>query len=365
MRQTNNLHVVDTTPLITPTQLKAELPMTERAAETVANTRDAIRDILQGTDRRLLAVVGPCSIHDVEAARDYASHLLRIRKELEEYLLIVMRVYFEKPRTTTGWKGLINDPHLNDTYDMATGLRLARQLLLDLADQGLPAATEMLDPITPQYLAELVTWTGIGARTSESQTHREMASGLSMPVGFKNSTDGSIAPAVNAMSAAMQPHRFLGIDGEGQVSIVSTTGNPDCHLVLRGGSNAPNYDTESVSIATTVLKQGNLCTRIMVDCSHGNAQKDFRKQPLALHSVATQLCTGDSPLMGVMIESNLVAGKQSFPVPRHQLVYGQSITDPCVDFPTTVTMLRELAEAVDHCHIAVVTSSSNKEEKRE
>lgn len=346
MRQTNNLHVVDTTPLITPTQLKAELPITERAAETVASTREAIRDILQGKDRRLLAVVGPCSIHDVEAARDYANHLQKIRKELADRLLIVMRVYFEKPRTTTGWKGLINDPHLDDTYDIATGLRLARKLLLDLADHGLPAATEMLDPISPQYLAELVTWTGIGARTSESQTHREMASGLSMPVGFKNSTDGSIAPAVNAMSAAMQPHRFLGINGDGQVSIVNTTGNPDCHLVLRGGSNAPNYDPASVGIATTVLKQANLCMRIMVDCSHGNTQKDFRKQPLALHSVATQIRSGDRQLMGVMIESNLVAGKQSFPAPRQQLVYGQSITDPCVDFPTTVTMLRELAETV-------------------
>lgn len=351
MRQTNNLHVVETTPLITPTQLKAELPISERAAETVATTRDTIRDILQGEERRLLAVVGPCSIHDVASARDYANHLLKARRELEDQLLIVMRVYFEKPRTTTGWKGLINDPHLDDSYDMATGLRLARQLLLDLAEQGLPAATEMLDPITPQYLAELVTWTGIGARTSESQTHREMASGLSMPVGFKNSTDGSIAPAVNAMSAAQQPHRFLGIDSEGQVSVVNTTGNPDCHLVLRGGSTAPNYDTESISIAMTVLKQANLCTRIMVDCSHGNAQKDFRKQSVALHNVAAQIRAGNSHLMGVMIESNLVAGKQPFPAPRHQLVYGQSITDPCVDFPTTLTMLRELAEAATNRHV--------------
>jgi len=352
MRQTNNLHVVETTPLITPTQLKAELPISERAAETVATTRDTIRDILQGEDHRLLAVVGPCSIHDVEAARDYAGHLLKARREVEDRLLIVMRVYFEKPRTTTGWKGLINDPHLDDSYDMATGLRLARALLLDLAEQGLPAATEMLDPITPQYLAELVTWTGIGARTSESQTHREMASGLSMPVGFKNSTDGSIAPAVNAMSAAQQPHRFLGIDSEGQVSIVNTTGNPDCHLVLRGGSTAPNYDAESINIATTVLKQANLSTRIMVDCSHGNAQKDFRKQAVALHNVAAQVRASNTSLMGVMIESNLVAGKQPFPIPRHQLVYGQSITDPCVDFPTTLTMLRELAEAAANRHMA-------------
>ena len=346
MRQTNNLHVVDTTPLITPTELKVELPISERASETVASTRDTIRDILQGKDPRLIAVVGPCSIHDVEAARDYAGHLVKAQRELADRLLIIMRVYFEKPRTTTGWKGLINDPHLDDSYDMATGLRLARALLLDLAEEGLPAATEMLDPITPQYLAELVAWTGIGARTSESQTHREMASGLSMPVGFKNGTDGSIAPAVNAMSSAQHPHRFLGIDGEGQVSIVNTTGNPDCHLVLRGGATAPNYDPESVSIAETVLKQAKLCTRIMVDCSHGNCQKDFRKQPHALSSVASQSRAGNTNLAGVMIESNLVAGKQAFPAPRHQLVYGQSITDPCVDFPTTVTMLRELAEVV-------------------
>jgi 3-deoxy-7-phosphoheptulonate synthase len=349
MRQTNNLHVVDTSPLVTPTELKQELPISERIAETVATTRDAIRAILQGEDRRLLAVVGPCSIHDVDAARDYAEHLLKARDELSDRLLVVMRVYFEKPRTTTGWKGLINDPHLDDSYDVATGLRLARKLLLDLASAGLPSATEMLDPITPQYLAELVTWTGIGARTSESQTHREMASGLSMPVGFKNSTDGSIAPAVNAISAAIHPHRFLGIDSEGQVSVVSTTGNPDCHLVLRGGSNAPNYDAESVAIATKVLQQSNLCTRIMVDCSHGNTQKDFRKQPVALASVATQVRAGNSHLMGVMIESNLVGGKQAFPAPRNQLVYGQSITDPCVDFPTTLSMLRELADAAGSC----------------
>jgi 3-deoxy-7-phosphoheptulonate synthase len=345
MRQTNNLHVVDTIPLVTPTELKQELPISERVAEMVAATREAIRAILQDEDRRLLTVVGPCSIHDVDAARDYAEHLLKIRDELRDRLLIVMRVYFEKPRTTTGWKGLINDPHLDDSYDVAMGIRLARKLLLDLAEAGLPAATEMLDPITPQYLAELVTWTGIGARTSESQTHREMASGLSMPVGFKNSTDGSIAPAVNAINAALHPHRFLGIDGQGQVSVVSTTGNPDCHLVLRGGSNAPNYDAESVAIAAKVLKQSNLCTRIMIDCSHGNTQKDFNRQPLVLSDVATQIRAGSPPLMGVMIESNLVAGKQAFPAPRQQLVYGQSITDPCVDFPTTIAMLRELAEA--------------------
>jgi len=356
MRETNNLHVVNTTPLITPTQLKAQLPISEHAAETVASTRDVIRAILQGQDPRLLVVVGPCSIHDVDAARDYASHLLKARGECNEQLLIVMRVYFEKPRTTTGWKGLLNDPHLDGSHDMATGLRLARKLLLDLAEQGLPAATEMLDPITPQYLADLVAWTGIGARTSESQTHREMASGLSMPVGFKNSTDGSIAPAVNAMSAALHPHRFLGIDSEGQVSIVSTTGNPNCHLVLRGGANGPNYNAESLAIAAKVLEQAGLCTRVMVDCSHGNAQKDFRRQPLALTNVAAQIRAGSSLPMGVMIESNLVAGKQSFPAPRPQLVYGQSITVACVDFPTPLAMLRELADAVAGCHASAMAS---------
>jgi 3-deoxy-7-phosphoheptulonate synthase len=346
MRETNDLHVVNTTPLITPTQLKEELPISERAAETVATTRDAIREILQGHDHRLLVVVGPCSIHDVEAARDYASRLLKVKEEFADRLLILMRVYFEKPRTTTGWKGLINDPHLDGSHDMATGLRLARKLLLDLAEEGLPAATELLDPITPQYIAGLIAWTAIGARTTESQTHREMASGLSMPVGFKNSTDGVITPAVNAMGASRQPHRFLGIDSEGQVSMVTTTGNPDCHLVLRGGTNRPNYDAESIAIASTVLERAGLCTQVMVDCSHDNAQKDFRRQPQVVSYLAGQLHSGNRHILGVMIESNLVAGKQPFPVPRDQLVYGQSITDGCVDFPTTLSMLRELAEAV-------------------
>ena len=273
---------------------------------------------------------------------------MKARKEFGSELLLVMRVYFEKPRTTIGWKGLINDPHLDGTHDVATGLRMARRLLLDLAESDLPCATEMLDPVSPQYLAELVSWTGIGARTAESQTHREMASGLSMPVGFKNSTDGSIAPAVNAISATRQPHRFLGIDTHGRVSVVSTTGNPDCHLVLRGGSNAPNYDTESVSIAARVLEQADLCTRVMVDCSHGNAQKDYRRQSVALASVSSQVRAGSTSVMGVMIESNLVAGKQSFPVPKERLVYGQSITDACVDFPSTFSMLQQLAEAVRH-----------------
>jgi 3-deoxy-7-phosphoheptulonate synthase len=346
MRQTNNLHVVDTLPLISPSALKAELPIAPQMADVVGGTRDEIRAALQGRDDRALVVIGPCSVHDVDAAREYADRLLRAREDLQRELLIVMRVYFEKPRTTTGWKGLINDPHLDGTYDVATGLRLARTLLLDLAASGLATATEMLDPITPQYLAELVTWTGIGARTSESQTHREMASGLSMPVGFKNGTDGSVAAAVNAMSSATQPHRFLGIDGDGRVSVVTTTGNPDCHLVLRGGARGPNYGEEHVAAAAVSVSQAGQRGRIMVDCSHGNSLQDFRNQPIALSSVAAQVRAGSRDVLGVMIESNLVAGTQAFPAARERLVYGQSITDACVDFDTAHTMLRELADAV-------------------
>jgi len=254
-------------------------------------------------------------------------------------------VYFEKPRTTTGWKGLINDPHLDGSHDMATGLRLARKLLLDLAEGGLPAATEMLDPITPQYLADLVTWTGIGARTSESQTHREMASGLSMPVGFKNSTDGSIAPAVNAMSAALQPHRFLGIDSEGQVSIVSTTGNPNCHLVLRGGTNGPNYDAESLAAVGVALGRAGLPDRVVVDCSHANSDKDPARQPAVAQAVAAQVAEGNHSIVGVMLESFLEEGRQDAK-PGSRLTYGQSITDACMGWASTEPLLRELAAAV-------------------
>jgi 3-deoxy-7-phosphoheptulonate synthase len=346
MRQTNDLHVVETLPLVSPEELRSELPISSFAAETVASTRDTIRAILRGDDRRLLAVVGPCSIHDVDAAREYAERLSPVRDEFSAELVVVMRAYFEKPRTTTGWKGLINDPHLDGSHDMAMGLRLARKLLLELAERGLPVATEMLDPVTPQYLAELVAWTGIGARTSESQTHREMASGLSMPVGFKNGTDGSIAPAVNAIRSASQAHRFLGIDRFGRVSMVTTTGNPDCHLVLRGGSSGTNYDAQSVEAAARTLELAGVCSRVMVDCSHGNAQGDYRKQLDAADAVVSQVAAGNTRLMGIMIESNLVAGKQNFPAPDGRLVYGQSITDGCVDFARASTTLRQLAEAV-------------------
>jgi 3-deoxy-7-phosphoheptulonate synthase len=346
MQPTDDLHVTDTSPLIAPADLRRELPMTDTAAATVLTARQAIRGILRGDDHRLLVVVGPCSIHDVDAAREYAQRLLPLRRELADRLEIVMRVYFEKPRTTTGWKGLINDPHLDGSHEMATGLRLGRRLLLDLTSMGMPAATELLDPITPQYLADTISWTAIGARTTESQTHREMASGLSMPVGFKNGTDGSLGTATNAMLSASHAHRFLGIDRDGRVSMVTTTGNPDGHLVLRGGKHGPNYATDQVAIAAKACGALRLCTRVMVDCSHDNANKDHLRQSVVLADIAAQIAAGSSHLAGVMIESHLVAGRQNIPSDRRQLVYGQSITDACVDFPTTEGMLRTLALAL-------------------
>jgi 3-deoxy-7-phosphoheptulonate synthase len=346
MRPTNDLHVLDTSPLIPPAQLRRDLPLGSAASEVVAKSRDAIRAILRGDDRRLLVVVGPCSIHDVVAAREYASRLLPLREELADHLEIVMRVYFEKPRTTTGWKGLINDPHLDGSHDMNAGLALARELLLDLAGMGLPAATELLDPITPQYLADAIAWSAIGARTTESQTHREMASGLSMPVGFKNGTDGSLGTAINAMLAASHPHRFLGIDREGRASIVSTSGNPTGHLVLRGGKHGPNYAAQHVAEAAAACRAHGLCGRVMVDCSHDNAGKDHNRQAAVVADLALQLAQAGSQLAGVMIESHLIAGRQAIPAQRDRLVYGQSITDACVDFPATGEMLRALAVAV-------------------
>jgi 3-deoxy-7-phosphoheptulonate synthase len=346
MYKTNDLHVVETRPLLSPATIHSELPITEAASALVAGTRDRIRNILQGEDKRILVIVGPCSIHDVKAAYEYGEKLALLRTELQDQLEIVMRVYFEKPRTTTGWKGLINDPHLDGSYDINLGLRLARKLLLDLAHLGLPAATELLDPIIPQYIADVIAWTAIGARTTESQTHREMASGLSMPVGFKNGTDGSLHTAMNAMLAASHPHRFLGINAQGMASIVTTTGNPDGHLVLRGGKHGPNYDGVHVEKAALELTRYGLNPRMMVDCSHDNTNKDYTRQPAALQNIADQLVAGAQHLMGVMIESHLVAGKQPISKDRSQLVYGQSITDACVDLTTTTTMLRGLAKAV-------------------
>lgn len=345
MHQTNNLHVIDTVPLLAPDTLKAEIAINEQAAQVVFVARDEIRAVLRGQDRRLLAIVGPCSIHDPDAARDYAHRLRALADRYRDALVIVMRVYFEKPRTNVGWKGLINDPHLNDSYDIPTGLRVGRRLLLDVANEGLPAATEMLDPILPQYLADLVSWTAIGARTTESQTHRELASGLSMPVGFKNGTDGSLGVAINAMLSAASPHRFLGVDGFGRVSVVHTSGNPDGHLVLRGGSGGPNYDVEAVRRAVLTLTQAGVAPHMIIDCSHDNSGKNHEKQPDVLDAVARQIITGSKHIIGIMIESNIVGGRQAMNADRSQLTYGQSITDACVDFSTTESMLDNLAEA--------------------
>jgi len=347
MQQTHDLHVVETRPLVSPALLHHEFPITPEAAQLVAEARDRIRHILYNEDRRLLVIVAPCSVHDIDAAYDYGQRLVNLRHELSGQLEIIMRVYFEKPRTNIGWKGLINDPHLDGSCDINTGLRLARKLLLDLAHLGLPAATELLDPVTPQYIADVIAWTAIGARTTESQTHREMASGLSMPIGFKNGTDGSLAAAVNAMVAASQPHHFLGINHHGLASIVTTTGNPDCHLVLRGGKDGPNFSRDHVARAAAEMAKLDLNPRLMIDCSHANANKDHTRQVLVLEDVASQVQEGSRHISGVMIESHLQGGNQPIPKNLRQLTYGQSITDACVDFDTTATMLRQLASAVE------------------
>ena len=345
MRPTNNLRVKDYRLLAPPSQIVAEIPMTEAASETVATTRDEVRRLVHGSDPRLLVVVGPCSIHDVGMAQEYAGFVAQARRDYASSLLILMRVYFEKPRTTVGWKGLINDPHLDGSYDVETGLRMGRRLLVSLAEQGIPAASEVLDPISPQYLAEAIAWAAIGARTVESQTHREMASGLSMPIGLKNGTDGTLATAFNAMKSAAQPHHFLGVDAGGRVAIVQTEGNPDTHLVLRGGLSGPNYEEAQVIAAARELQKAGLPSRVMIDCSHDNSSKDYSRQPAVLSDIAAQ-AKRHSNILGVMIESNLVAGKQAFPTPVGvALRHGQSITDGCVDLDCTRGMLEELANA--------------------
>ncbi len=343
---TRDIHIKSARALLPPSDLIRELPVSARAAETVATARDEVCRVIRGEDRRLLVVVGPCSIHDVRMAKEYAEFLLEERRKHADRLVVLMRVYFEKPRTTLGWKGLTNDPHLDGSYDMEAGMRLGRGLLLDLAERGLPAASEVLDPISPQYLADLISWAAIGARTIESQTHRELASGLSMPVGLKNGTDGSLATALNAMKSAREPHHFLGIDVDGRVSVIATTGNRDTHVVLRGGLSGPNYQEPHVRDATEFLRGLSLCPRVMVDCSHDNSSKDYTRQPEVCADLAAQVRRG-GPILGVMIESNLLAGKQPFPPrPGTPLRYGQSITDGCVDLPTTSGMLDDLADAV-------------------
>jgi 3-deoxy-7-phosphoheptulonate synthase len=326
-----------------PCELHAELPITDQAARVVYETRRDIHHVLQGEDDRLLVVVGPCSVHDPVAALEYARRLRKIREELIDDLLVLMRVYFEKPRTTVGWKGLINDPNLDGTFEINKGLRLARKLLLDLANLGVPAGTEYLDLISPQYIADLISWGAIGARTTESQVHRELASGLSCPVGFKNATDGSLKVAIDALHAAARPHHFLSLTKEGHSAIFSTAGNSDTHVILRGGQR-PNYDTESINIAAEEMEAAGLRPRIMVDFSHANCRKRHEKQIQIGHDVAAQVARGDRRIIGVMIESHLVAGRQDV-TPDQELTYGQSITDPCIGWDDTLPLLYTLAEA--------------------
>lgn len=336
----DNLNVVAEQPILTPDALKSALPLTPRAKATVLQARGAIRDILNRRDQRLIVVVGPCSIHDVAAAHDYARRLKALADEVADTLYIVMRVYFEKPRSTTGWKGLINDPDLDDSFAIEKGLHIARRLLLDIAEMGLAAGTEALDPITPQYLSDLVSWSAIGARTTESQTHREMASGLSMPVGIKNGTDGGLTVALNALLAISTPHSFLGMDEEGRCSVIKTRGNRDSHLVMRGGAQ-PNYDSVSVALAERALAERGLAQNIMIDCSHGNSKKDPALQPLVLADCVHQILEGNHSLIGVMIESNLNWGNQPIPADKTQLKYGVSVTDACIDWSTTEKILRD------------------------
>ncbi|MET0794151.1 MAG: 3-deoxy-7-phosphoheptulonate synthase [Polyangiaceae bacterium] len=344
MLETKDLRIVDTTLLKSPNEVAGELPLSERAAAVVFSARREIQAVLHGEDSRPLVIVGPCSIHDPDAALEYAGRLLELKNRYSQELLIVMRVYFEKPRTTVGWKGLINDPRLDGSNDIPSGIRTARRLLLELAELGMPAATEMLDPIIPQYIADLVSWTAIGARTTESQTHREMASGLSMPVGFKNGTDGGLGVAINAMIAASRAHSFLGVDPNGHVGVVRTRGNPHTHLVLRGGSAGSNYSPAQVAAAGAALSKAKTNTRLLVDCSHDNSGKNHLKQPEVLAEIGSQIRTGSPHLLGVMIESNLVGGKQELSDDKSQLCYGQSITDACVDFATTERMLESFAQ---------------------
>lgn len=344
MHQTDDLRITAIKEVASPEKVSQDLPITEKAAQTVHDTRQAIYRILRGEDDRLLVIIGPCSIHDPVAAIEYATRLKKVADELSTELLIVMRVYFEKPRTTVGWKGLINDPTLDESFHINKGVRLARELLLKLSDMGIPAGTEYLDLISPQYISDLVAWGAIGARTTESQGHRELASGLSCPVGFKNGTDGRLQIAIDAIRSASRPHSFLSVTKEGHSAIFSTSGNEYTHVILRGGSR-PNYDRESVNDAARQLQETGLNDRLMVDCSHANSQKKFHKQIEVCEDIAHQLKTGQNSIFGVMIESHLVEGRQDFQ-PGKELVYGQSITDACINWDDSEQLLHTLADAV-------------------
>ncbi|MCY4045529.1 MAG: 3-deoxy-7-phosphoheptulonate synthase [Cellvibrionales bacterium] len=342
----DNINIAQQKLLITPADLKAELPASEAVENHIAQTREVLQNILTKQDPRLFVVVGPCSIHDTKAAMEYAHKLKILAEELKDTLYIVMRVYFEKPRTTVGWKGLINDPHLDDSFDIEKGLHIGRQLLLDICELGLPTSTEALDPISPQYLQDLISWSAIGARTTESQTHREMASGLSCPVGFKNGTDGGLTVAINALQSAEKPHNFLGINKDGQVAITTTKGNPYSHIVLRGGSEGPNYDSVHVKLCEQALEKAGLSHNIMIDCSHANSNKQPELQPLVVDDVASQVLEGNQSIVGLMIESHLKAGNQSLSKGIENLTYGQSITDGCIGWEETETALRALAKKI-------------------
>ncbi|MCL9781369.1 3-deoxy-7-phosphoheptulonate synthase [Vibrio sp. S4M6] len=348
----SNINISDEQVLITPEELKAKLPLSEEARQFIQQSRETIANIIHKKDHRLLVVCGPCSIHDVEAAKDYAKRLKSLAEELSDQLYIVMRVYFEKPRTTVGWKGLINDPHLDGSFDIEHGLHVGRQLLVELAEMNIPLATEALDPISPQYLADTFSWAAIGARTTESQTHREMASGLSMPIGFKNGTDGNLATAINAMQAASSGHRFMGINREGQVALLTTQGNQDGHVILRGGKQT-NYDSVSVTECEQEMQGHGLEASLMVDCSHANSRKDYRRQPLVAEDVLHQIREGNKSIIGVMIESHINEGNQSSNLPLEQLEYGVSITDACINWDTTEALLR-------HAHKELVPFLENR-----
>ncbi|MEX0792563.1 MAG: 3-deoxy-7-phosphoheptulonate synthase [Pirellulaceae bacterium] len=344
MHQTDNLHVRYIEKLIPPSEVKAEFPISEAAQEFVFESRQGIQRILAGEDDRLIAVIGPCSIHNVRVATDYAARLKKLADQVSERMLVVMRVYFEKPRTTVGWKGLINDPHLNDTFDISEGYRLARKLLLDLAELGLPAASEALEPVSPQYIADLLSLASIGARTTESPTHRQMASGLSMPVGFKNGTDGGLEIALDAMTSSNHPHSFLGIDSEGSTCVVHSKGNPWGHLILRGGRSGPNYSPECIADAIAQLKARKQQPRLLVDCSHGNSLKDHKRQAEVWRNVAQQRIEGCRAIVGMMLESNLFPGKQSLGDDPSALEYGISITDACIGWEETEKLILETFE---------------------
>src|SRR5690606_30744895 len=344
--QVDDLNVVSQELLISPAELKQKLPLTDKARAVVTQGRATVRNILDRKDHRIFLVIGPCSIHDVEAAKDYAQRLYKLAEEVSDTIYIVMRVYFEKPRTTVGWKGLINDPYLNDSFKIQEGLHIGRKLLLDIAEIGLPTATEALDPISPQYLQDLISWPAIGARTTESQTHREMASGLSSAVGFNIGTDGGLTVAINALQSVPKPHRFLGINTQGRVSIDHTRGNGYGHVVLRGGNGKPNYDSVSVAMCEAELAKAGIDNNIMVDCSHANSNKDHNLQVLVMDNVANQIVEGNQSIIGLMVESNIGAGNQKIPDDLSLLEYGVSVTDACIDWPTTEKALRSMRDKI-------------------